>query len=129
MCGFGVALLLQVFRRKRKEQRAQELLQMDEEAELQMRTAATNSSRNFDNKAKGSYNIWRQEFHHINTDSTLRLMMDQIIMAKIYATIALSQKESDLYASLMKCIKESQAAIGDAHMDTELDSRYSILSF
>ncbi|KAK3131324.1 hypothetical protein QOZ80_6BG0504960 [Eleusine coracana subsp. coracana] len=116
-----IKLKRQVFRRKRKEQRTQELLQMDKEVELQMRTAATNRSRNFDNKVRGSYNIWRPEFHHINTDSTLRLMIDQIIMAKIYATIALSQKESDLYASLMKCIKESQTAIGDAHMDSELD--------
>ncbi|KAI4965625.1 hypothetical protein ZWY2020_051263 [Hordeum vulgare] len=59
-------------------------------------------SRNFDNKVKVSYNIWRQEFHHTNTDSTVKLMKDQIIMAK--------------------CIKESKAAIGDAHMDSELDS-------
>jgi alpha-1,4-galacturonosyltransferase len=97
---------------------------MDKETELQMRNTATNSSRNFDNKVKASYNIWRQEFHHTNTDSTLKLMKDQIIMAKVYATIARSQDEPDLYSSLMKCIKESKEAIGDAHMDNELDSRY-----
>ncbi|KAE8796021.1 putative galacturonosyltransferase 3 [Hordeum vulgare] len=117
-----IKLKREVFRRRRKEQRIQELLQMDKEAELQMRNLATNSSRNFDNKVKVSYNIWRQEFHHTNTDSTVKLMKDQIIMAKVYATIARSQNEPDLYASLMKCIKESKAAIGDAHMDSELDS-------
>uniref|UniRef100_A0ACD5UIN9 Uncharacterized protein n=1 Tax=Avena sativa TaxID=4498 RepID=A0ACD5UIN9_AVESA len=117
-----IKLKREVFRRRRKEERIQELLDMDKEAELQMRFAATNSSRNFDNKVKVSYNIWRQEFHHTNTDSTLKLMKDQMIMAKVYATIARSQDEPDLYASLMKCIKESKAAIGDAHMDSELDS-------
>lgn len=95
---------------------------MDKEVELHMRNTATNSSRNFDNKVKVSYNIWRQEFHHTNTDSTLKLMKDQIIMAKVYATIARSQNETDLHTSLMKCIKESKAAIGDANMDSELDS-------
>ncbi|CAN6192408.1 unnamed protein product [Urochloa humidicola] len=112
----------QVFRRRRKEQRVHELLQMDKKVELEMRNAATNRSRNFDNKVRGSYNIWRQEFRFTNTDSTLRLMKDQIIMAKLYATIALSQKEPDMYALLMKCIKQSQTAIGDALMDSELDS-------
>ena len=119
-------LLPQVFRRRRKERRVQELLQMDKKAELEMQNAAINSSMNFNNKVRGSYNIWRQEFHFINTDSTLRLIKDQIIMAKLYATIALSQNEPDMYALLMKCIKESQTAIGDALIDSELDSRYFI---
>jgi alpha-1,4-galacturonosyltransferase len=119
-------LLLQVFRRRRKERRVQELLQVDKKVELEMRNAAINSSRNFDNKVRGSYNIWRPEFRLTNTDSTLRLMKDQIIMAKLYATIAISQKEPDMYALLMKCIKESQTAIGDALIDSELDSRYFI---
>ncbi|KAM0915988.1 hypothetical protein ACQ4PT_010464 [Festuca glaucescens] len=117
-----IKLKREVFRRRRKEQRIHELLHMDKEAELQMRNMAMNSSRNFDNRVKVSYNIWRQEFHHTNTDSTLKLMKDQIIMAKVYATIARSQDESELYGSLMKCIKESKAAFGDAHMDSELDS-------
>ncbi|CAN6162623.1 unnamed protein product [Urochloa humidicola] len=117
-----IKLKRQVFRRRRKEQRVQELLQMDKKVELEMRNAATNRSRNFDNKVRGSYNIWRQEFRFTNTDSTLRLMKDQIIMAKLYATIALCQKEPDMYALLMKCIKQSQTAIGDALMDSELDS-------
>ena len=99
---------------------------MDKKVELDMRNAAINSSSNFNNKVRGSYNIWRQEFHFINTDSTLRLIKDQIIMAKLYATIALSQNEPDMYALLMKCIKESQTAIGDALIDSELDSRYFI---
>ncbi|XP_066376625.1 probable galacturonosyltransferase 3 isoform X2 [Miscanthus floridulus] len=117
-----IKLRRQVFRRRRKERRVQELLQMDKKAELEMRNAAINSSMNFNNKVRGSYNIWRQEFRFINTDSTLRLIKDQIIMAKLYATIALSQKEPDMYALLMKCIKESQTAIGDALIDSELDS-------
>lgn len=127
LSGFGVLLLLlQVFRHRRKVQRVQELLQMDNKVELEMRNAAINKSRNFDNKVRSSYNIWRQEFHLINTDSTLRLMKDQIIMAKLYATIALSEKEPDMYALLMKCIKQSQTAIGDALIDSELDARYFI---
>ncbi|XP_052169540.1 probable galacturonosyltransferase 3 [Oryza glaberrima] len=117
-----IKLKREVFRRKRKEHRIQELLQVDKEAELHMRNVATNRSRNFSNKVRASYNIWRLQFHHTNTDSTLRLMKHQIIMAKVYATIAHSQKQPDMYALLMKCIKLCQEAIGDAHMDYELDS-------
>ncbi|EEC81341.1 hypothetical protein OsI_24527 [Oryza sativa Indica Group] len=117
----GRIKLFKVFRRKRKEDRTQELLQVDREAELNMRNVATDRSRNFSNKVRASYNIWRPGFHHTNTDSTLRLMKDQIIMAKVYATIAHSQKQPDLYVLLMTCIKQSQEGIGDAHMDYKLD--------
>ncbi|KAF0928352.1 hypothetical protein E2562_003174 [Oryza meyeriana var. granulata] len=117
-----IKLKREVFRRERKEHRIQELLQMDKEAELHIRNVAASRSRNFSNKVRASYNIWRLEFHHTDIDSTLRLMKDQIIMAKVYATIAHSQKQPDLYSLLMKCIKQSQEAVGDAHMDYELDS-------
>uniref|UniRef100_A0A0E0AEN1 Hexosyltransferase n=1 Tax=Oryza glumipatula TaxID=40148 RepID=A0A0E0AEN1_9ORYZ len=89
-----IKLKREVFRRKRKEDRTQELLQVDREAELNMRNVATDRSRNFSNK---------------------------IIMAKVYATIAHSQKQPDLYVLLMTCIKQSQEGIGDAHMDYKFD--------
>ncbi|KAJ8767010.1 hypothetical protein K2173_012519 [Erythroxylum novogranatense] len=55
-----------------------------------------------------------------HSDSMLKLMRDQIIMAKAYANIAKSKNETGLYNSLVKHFRESQHAIGEANSDTEL---------
>lgn len=52
----------------------------------------------------------------------MKLMGDQIIMAKAYATIALAKNESALYDSLIKYSSESRLAIGDATTDSDLPS-------
>lgn len=96
---------------------------MSKEAELEMRQAAIERSKQFVNTVRERYSIWRSEFSNPNSDSTLKLMKDQVIMAKVYASMARSKKEFNLYDSLMKCIKESQLAIGDANSDNELPRR------
>lgn len=96
---------------------------MSKEAELKMRQAAIERSKQFVNTARERYSIWRREFSNPNSDSTLKLMKDQVIMAKVYASMARSKKEFNLYDSLMKCIKESQLAVGDANSDNELPRR------
>nr|CAD1821213.1 unnamed protein product [Ananas comosus var. bracteatus] len=115
-----IKLKRQYLRQKRKEQRTAELIQVSKEAELKMRQAAIERSKQFVNTARERYSIWRREFSNPNSDSTLKLMKDQVIMAKVYASMARSKKEFNLYDSLMKCIKESQLAVGDANSDNEL---------
>lgn len=89
-----------------------------------MVAAAIERSKNFDTTIKGKYSIWRRDYENLNSDSTLKLIRDQIIMAKAYANIAKSNNESDLYDSLMAQSRRSQRAIGEASSDAELQPRY-----
>lgn len=44
-------------------------------------------------------------------------------MAKVYASIAKSKNESDLYKSLISHFKKNRHAIGEANTDSKLRSR------
>ncbi|KAK9285791.1 hypothetical protein L1049_024992 [Liquidambar formosana] len=107
-------------REERKELRTAELLRLDKEAENQIEAAAIERSKELNTTARGKYSIWRREYDNPNSDSTLKLMRDQIIMAKAYGSIARSKNKLDLYDSLMKHIKESQRSIGEAMSDADL---------
>ncbi|XP_072987141.1 probable galacturonosyltransferase 3 isoform X2 [Typha latifolia] len=115
-----VKLKRQYLRQIRRKQRAAELVNMSKETERRMRKEAIERTMQFVNTVKDRYSIWRREYHNPHSDSTLKLMKDQIIMAKVYASIAHSKKEFDLYYSLIKCVKQSQDAIGDANSDNDL---------
>lgn len=89
-----------------------------------MAQAAIERSKSLDTTVKRKYNIWRRDFVHPHSDSILKLMQDQMIMAKAYASIAKSKNESELYSALMAHSNTSQSAIGEAHSDAELHPRY-----
>lgn len=97
---------------------------MSDDAELQMQAAAIQRSRQFKNINRGKYSIWRREYQSPNSDSTLKLMKDQIIMAKVYASIARLKKNFELADSLTECIRQNQMVIGEASSDAELHWRY-----
>nr|XP_011458092.1 PREDICTED: probable galacturonosyltransferase 3 isoform X1 [Fragaria vesca subsp. vesca] len=110
----------QLMREERRKLRTAELMGKDKEANDQMAEAAINRTKSFDTIVTGKYSIWRRDYENPNSDSTLKLMRDQIIMAIAYANIAKSKNESVLYNSLMKNSKLSQNAIGEATTDAEL---------
>lgn len=93
-----------------------------------MQNAAIERAQKLDTTIKGKFNIWRKEYENPNSDSTLKLMRDQIIMARAYATIAKAKNDSTLYNSLMKQSRESQMAMGDASSDAELQPRLAFLT-
>ncbi|VFQ63706.1 unnamed protein product [Cuscuta campestris] len=108
-------------RQKRREQRTADLIQQDKETDDQMQNAAIERAQKLDTTINGKFNIWRKEYENPNSDSIVKLMRDQIIMARAYATIAKANKsDSSLYDLLMKHSRESQMAIGDASFDVEL---------
>lgn len=107
-------------RQKRKELRRMNLLEEGENSQQKIEAAAIERSMQFDTTTKGKYSIWRTEFENPRSDTTLKLMRDQIIMAKVYASIARSTDQTDLYNSLMNHIQESRHAIGEAISDAEL---------
>lgn len=109
-----------MLRRERRERRTADLVKQDKEIENQMQEAAIIRARELDTNMKGKYSIWRKEYENPNSDSTVKLIQDQIIMAKTYATIAKAKNETVLYNSLIKQSRESQLAIGEATSDAEL---------
>ncbi|XP_071921955.1 probable galacturonosyltransferase 3 isoform X1 [Coffea arabica] len=109
-----------MLRQERRERRTAELIQQNKETDDKMQEAAIERAREFDDTVKGKYSIWRKEYENPNSDSTLKLMRDQIIMARAYATIAKAKNEMVLYDSLIKHSRESQFAIGEATSDVEL---------
>lgn len=115
-----VKLKRKMLRRERKERRTADLIKQDKEIENQMQEAAIKRARELDTNIKGKYSIWRKEYENPNSDSTVKLMRDQIIMAKAYATIAKAKNETLLYNYLIKQSTESQLAIGESTNDAEL---------
>ncbi|KAJ0076929.1 hypothetical protein Patl1_35727 [Pistacia atlantica] len=106
-------------RQERRELRTAQLIQEDKENDDKIQATAFELSRSLEPGVM-KYSIWRRDFESPNSDSTLKLMRDQIILAKAYAHVALANNESSLYKSLMQHCSESQHAIGDATSDAEL---------
>lgn len=114
---------MQQLHEKRREKRASELVQQDDEAIVKFENAAIERSKSVDSAVLGKYSIWRKENENENSDSTVRLMRDQIIMAKVYLSIAKMKKKGDLYQQLESRLKQSQRALGEANADADLHSR------
>lgn len=100
-----------------------ELVQQDDEALVKLENAAIEHSKAVDSAILGKYSIWRRDNENENSDSTVRLMRDQIIMARVYMVIAKSKNRLDLYQELLTRIKESQRAVGEANADSDLHRR------
>ncbi|XP_022989352.1 probable galacturonosyltransferase 3 isoform X1 [Cucurbita maxima] len=115
-----VKLKRRAMRMERRALRAANLIREDKDVDYQMAAAAIERSKSFDTTVKGKYSIWRRDFENPKSDSTLKLMRDQIIMAKAYANIAKSKNDTRLYNTLMKHCRESQLAIGEANSDAGL---------
>ncbi|KAJ1426803.1 Nucleotide-diphospho-sugar transferase [Sesbania bispinosa] len=105
---------------KRKEKRATELVKQDDEVIVKLEDSAIERSKSVDSAVLGKYNIWRKENENENPDSTVRLMRDQIIMARVYLGIAKMKNKLQLYQELQSQLKESQRALGDATSDADL---------
>ncbi|GKV12975.1 hypothetical protein SLEP1_g24058 [Rubroshorea leprosula] len=113
-------VLRRQLREERHEKRAAYLLQQDDEASIKLENAAIEHSKSVDSAVLGKYNIWRKENENENPDSTVRLLRDQIIMAKVYISIANMKNNSDLLKELPTRLKESQRALGEATVDADL---------
>ncbi|XP_076927530.1 putative galacturonosyltransferase 3 [Bidens hawaiensis] len=108
-------------RQERRDRRTAELIQVSQKMMTQMEEAAIERAKTFDTSIKSRYGIWRKEYESPNSDSTVKLMRDQIIMAKAYASIAKAKNETGIYDSLIKHSKRSLQAIEKATFDSELE--------
>lgn len=96
------------------------MVKQDDEATLRLETAAIERSKSVDSAVLGKYSIWRKENENENTDSTVRLMRDQIIMARVYISLGTMKNKSGLVQELQNRLKESQRALGEATADSDL---------
>ncbi|GAB2291647.1 Probable galacturonosyltransferase 3 [Dionaea muscipula] len=115
-----IKLQRRILRHQRRDLRAAELIRQDKEMGDQLEAAAIERSKGLDTTVKGKYSIWRRDFENPNSDATVKLMRDQVIMAKSYASIAKGKNETGLYDSLIKLSRESTRALGEATSDAEL---------
>ncbi|KAG8477387.1 hypothetical protein CXB51_030857 [Gossypium anomalum] len=113
-------ILRRQLRDNRREKRATELVKQDEKVTVKLENAAIERSKAVDSAVLGKYNLWRRENENVNSDSTVRLMRDQIIMAKVYVSIAKSKNKLDLQQELQIRLKEIQQALGESTADSGL---------
>lgn len=118
---------MQQLREKKRQKRAADLLQQDDEASIKLENAAIEHSKSVDGAVLGKYSIWRRENENENPDSTVRLMRDQMIMARVYLRIAKMKNKTELYQELQTRLKESQRVLGDAAADADLSHGYHSL--
>lgn len=110
-------------REKKREKRAADLVKQDDEVTIKLENAAIERSKSVDSAVLGKYSIWRKENENENSDSTVRLIRDQVIMARVYISIATMKNKTDLARELQSRLKESQHALGDATTDADLNHR------
>uniref|UniRef100_A0A7N0V0B7 Hexosyltransferase n=1 Tax=Kalanchoe fedtschenkoi TaxID=63787 RepID=A0A7N0V0B7_KALFE len=97
-----------------------ESLQQDDDTIVKLENAPIKRSKSVDSAVLGKYSIWRKENENDNIDSTIRLMRDQIIAARVFLDIANMKNKVDLLQELLTRLKESQRALGDASADADL---------
>lgn len=107
-------------REKRREKRAADLVKQDDEVTVKLENAAIERSKSVDSAVLGKYSIWRRENDNENTDSNVRLIRDQMIMARVYISLARMKNKLDLANELQNRLKESQRSLGDATTDSDL---------
>ncbi|KAL0665712.1 hypothetical protein Bca4012_028416 [Brassica carinata] len=74
-------------RQERREKRARDLMNKDNLQALEK--AAIQRSKSIDSVAPGNYSIWRNEYHKSKSfEDLLHLMQDQIIMVRVYSSLA-----------------------------------------
>lgn len=93
-----------------------QVVQSKDDSDAKSETSAT--------EVVSSTRAWKQDSESDNSDALVRLMRDQLIMARAYANIAQGQGHYDLVRDLKLRIKEHTNIVGDANLDAELPAGY-----
>eukprot|EP00250_Pteridium_aquilinum_P013792 c21576_g1_i1 orf=932-3031(+) len=106
-------------RLERKDRRVSELTQSNQAAAISLEEEVAKRKKEIDNNVLNKYSIWRPEFD-ADSDTLIRLIRDQLIMARVYASLAHSHSMIDLQRELNLRIKESRHVLGEANLDADL---------
>ncbi|KAJ7296180.1 hypothetical protein O6H91_Y139300 [Diphasiastrum complanatum] len=113
------AQLARRMRLHRHEKRLKELLQQDEEEKVKMENEAIEHTKEVHSAIIGKYSIWRHDESE-NSESLVRLMRDQLIMARAYASIAQARQNDQLLRDVRFRLRDSQRCVGEASFDADL---------
>ncbi|XP_059634045.1 polygalacturonate 4-alpha-galacturonosyltransferase-like isoform X1 [Cornus florida] len=113
-------LVRRQLREIRREKRVAGLVKQDDEVIVKLENAAIERSKSVDSAFLGKYNLWRKENENENSDITVHLVRDQMIMARVYISIANMKNKHDLAKELQNQLKESHRALGEATADADL---------
>ncbi|XP_002980359.2 polygalacturonate 4-alpha-galacturonosyltransferase [Selaginella moellendorffii] len=104
---------------RREKERLLQLTKHDEKENAQLEAEAIERTKVVSRNIMGKYSIWRREDNE-NSDNLVRLMREQLIMARVYASIAQSRNNLRLLRDLKLRIRETTRALGDANLDSDL---------
>lgn len=114
---------MQQLRGKRRVKPTADSVKRDQEVTVKLENEAVKHSKSVDSAVLGKYSIWKKENENQNPDSTVHLIRDQMIMARVYSSIATMKNKTDLVQEIENQLKESQRALGEATADSDLDDR------
>lgn len=107
-------------RMERKVKRLRELTQQDDAAAARLEEVVAERTKGIgSSNVLNKYSIWRRD-NDENSDSLVRLMRDQLIMARVYASLAQSHNRAHILHELRIRIRESQRTLGEATIDADL---------
>ncbi|CDY56870.1 BnaC04g52090D [Brassica napus] len=110
-------------RQERREKRARDLMNKDNLQALEK--AAIQRSKSIDSVAPGNYSIWRNEYHKSKSfEDLLHLMQDQIIMVRVYSSLAKMTNNLALHKEL-----EAKLALMEEEQEesTNIDQQQRVL--
>ncbi|XP_024530024.1 polygalacturonate 4-alpha-galacturonosyltransferase isoform X2 [Selaginella moellendorffii] len=98
---------------------AAEIRKQDEGEKARLEEEAIKRSKAVDGAILGKYSIWRRDENE-NSDSLVRLIRDQVIMARAYIGVAQARNNQRLLRDLRIRLRDSERVVGDATIDAEL---------
>lgn len=105
------------FRLERKDKRAAELTQENAVGEANFEEVV-NRKKGVDGSLFKKYSLWKPDTE--DSDALVRLMKDQLIMGKVYVSLAESEADTELFRNLTARIKDIRRALGEANVDSDL---------
>lgn len=117
--GVAARITRRQLRIERKEKRVSELTQQNEDVRETLEKQAIERKKEINDSLHHKYSVWRR-YNDDGYDVLVRLIRDQLIMARVYSSLAHSQDDTDLLQELNLHIKESRRVLGDANVDSDL---------
>ncbi|KAH7416448.1 hypothetical protein KP509_14G091900 [Ceratopteris richardii] len=109
-------------RLERKDKRASDITQIgDETDKTSIFKEAFQVKKEIDDNILHKYSIWGPDFD-ADSESLIRLVRDQVIMARVYESLARSHNMPSLQRELNVRMKESSRLLAEANVDADLPS-------
>lgn len=116
-------IILQQLRGKRRENQTVDLVKQDYEVTVKLENEPIQRSKSVDSAVLGKYSLWRKQNENENSDSNVRTIQDQMIMARVYISLAITKNKLDLAHELQNRLRDSQRSLGEGTTDSHLHRR------